>query len=469
MAEVDTSSYLKPSAPVNALDQAAKLGSLQQQQQQIQSGALTIDKQKLDLVNQRFGELAKTFIGLMQKPDLSSNDVNQHIDNQVKIGYITPEMGAQIKTQMPADGNPEKIRAKLKLDLQHAQTTMEAINTYAGSNATTNDNAVTRQGVIKSPLEGGGFVPATEQPVQLPPTQPIIGANKAPGVVGPSGPSGVRPYASPGMVAAPAPTPVPRPTGLRSNVVPPPAVTGPTGPTVAQGTEFNNRFSAAFPNAVQTGLPPGTTEATQAVATQSGKDLATDLTRAKSLQADLYPAHRVLDILKQEGPTAFGVGTDNLNTLKNAMVTWFPGSVDQKTIEGVKNFEEAKKQLVALARSSGSTGTNDQLAAAFEANPNTKMTGATIESVLKSVVALRKMQAAQTLMAVQQGIPDEKYSKWIAQNQNQFDPRAFGFDMMDRKAQIKLLQELDKDKKAYSKFERTLKFAHDAELISPEK
>jgi len=53
MAEVDTSSYARPGAPVNALDQMQKYGNLQQQKQQIESGALTIDKQKLDLVNQR--------------------------------------------------------------------------------------------------------------------------------------------------------------------------------------------------------------------------------------------------------------------------------------------------------------------------------------------------------------------------------------------------------------------------------
>jgi len=57
MAEVDTSSYPKPPAlPVqkNALEQAQQWGGLQQQQQQIQSGAIQIDKQKLDLVNTKF-------------------------------------------------------------------------------------------------------------------------------------------------------------------------------------------------------------------------------------------------------------------------------------------------------------------------------------------------------------------------------------------------------------------------------
>ncbi len=160
------------------------------------------------------------------------------------------------------------------------------------------------------------------------------------------------------------------------------------------------------------------------------------------------------------------------------MVTWFP-NVDEKTIQSVANFGEAKKQLVQLARSNGNSGTNDQLAAAFEGSPNTKMTGATIESVVKSVVALRKMEQAQTLMFAKTGLPENEYSKWVAKNQNQFDPRAFGFDLMDRAKQDKLLNsmtEKDNDSKemkaakaaAYTKFKNSLQFAHDANLIGNE-
>ena len=71
---------------------------------------------------------------------------------------------------------------------------------------------------------------------------------------------------------------------------------------------------------------------------------------------------------------------------------------------------------------------------------------------------------------------ESQYSKWIAKNQNQFDPRAFGFDIMDEPKQTKLLDsftekendssEMKKAKaKAYTKFRDTLQFAHDAALI----
>jgi hypothetical protein len=487
MAEVDTSSYPKPTDPKPLLDQVQQLGSIQQQKQSIESGALTIDKQKLDLINQRFGEMAKGFTQLINKPDLKEDDVRNYVTNQVKLGYVPAEMAAQtINSLPPTQGmSPQQASAALKQSLeqhlQHAQTTMEAINYHAGTPAEAGDNQNIYQGVRQSASKGGGFVPATVTPQQLPPNQPIVGAGNVPGVIGPAGPSGPRPYAQPGGGTIPTPAARPAPAGLRSAVAPPvaaPAVSGPNGPTVNQGTEFNNRFSAAFPNAVATGVAPGVAEAQQAVGTKSGTDLATDLTKAKNYKQDLYPAERALEIVHELGPQGFGPGTEGLNTVKSAIATWLP-NVDQKTIDSVSNFEQARKYLTQIARSSGATGTNDQLAAAFEANPSVKMNSASIENVLKSVIALRKMQHAQTLLAVSNGVPADQYSQWIAKNQNVLDPRAFGFDIMDGKAKEKLLTGMAKKdnagnwvalkgkEKEFQKFESSLQFANDANLIAP--
>ena len=68
---------------------------------------------------------------------------------------------------------------------------------------------------------------------------------------------------------------------------------------------------------------------------------------------------------------------------------------------------------------------------------------------------------------------------FVSKNQNQFDPRAFGFDLMDRDKQDKLLNSMtEKDgdsadlkaakAKAYTKFKTSLQFAHDANLIGNE-
>jgi hypothetical protein len=477
MAEVDISSYPKPSAPVPLIDQVQKLGALQQQQQQIESGGLTIEKQKLDLVNQRFGEMAKGFTSLIAKPDLNEDDVRKYVQNQVKLGYVPPEMAAQtISTLPPTQGLPgpqaaQVLKTALQQHLDHAQTTLDAINSHFGTPSSQQDSSNIYQGVTKSPMQGGGFVPATQTPIQLPPTTPTQNLNPASpgygqgGYIGPAAPPGPRPFsanvappqAATDMVNDPSQGNL---TGSRT--------TGPTGPTVAQGTEFNNRFSAAYGGRgfVPATVSPGAASAISEVATQSGKDYATDLRRATNFKADLYPAERALELVKELGPQGVGPGTEALNGIKSAMVTWLP-NVDPKIIQGVSNFEEARKYLVQTARTSGNTGTNDQLAASFEANPSVKLSQATTENVLKSVIALKKLDAAQTLLFRQTGLQPDQYTKWRSANQNVLDPRAFGFDMMDNNAKKALVEQLKKDPKAYKKFEDSLTFAHNSELIEP--
>ena len=89
------------------------------------------------------------------------------------------------------------------------------------------------------------------------------------------------------------------------------------------------------------------------------------------------------------------------------------------------------------------------------------------------------MQHAQTLLFGQQNLPPSEYSQWISKNQNVLDPRAFGFDIMDKDAKSKLLEGMaHKDnsgnwiankgkEKEFNKFEQSLSFANDAGLIEP--
>lgn len=463
--EPDISSYNQP-LPVSPLKTVSDLQSLQ-------SNAINIDKQKLDLMNTQFGLMNQELSTMIDDPTITKEQAAKRLTTFATTLKLPPEAVKHMMNELAA---APSVKAFSENALRRGMDTQQRINQQYGAVADKSDSQFNYQGVQQPASKGGGFIPATKSAIQVPPTTPIQDPSGRPGLVGPAAAPGFAPASglpveAPAARAAPVPSPRPRPAL-------PVERTGPAGPTVSNGSEFNNRFSAAFPNAIATGPAPGVAGANQAVAEQSGKDYAVDLNRAKNFQADIYPAVRVLDILKAEGPQAFGVGTDNLNTLKNAIVTWFP-NVDPKTIQSVANFEEAKKQLVALARSAGNTGTNDQLAAAFEANPNTKMTGATVENVLKSVIALRKMQHAQTLLFGQQGLQPSEYSQWISKNQNVLDPRAFGFDIMSNDAKTKLLETMaTKDRngnwiakkgkeREFNRFENSLSFANDAGLIEP--
>jgi len=473
MAEINTDSYPKAALPVSPLEMAGKLGSLQQQQQQIQSGAISIDKQKLDLMNTQFGLMNQELSTMIDDPSITKPQAAERLNRFAKTLKLPPEAVNHMMEELNA---APSVKAFSENALRRGMDTQQRINQQYGVPETQQDNSTIYQGVRAPAAKGGGFVPATKMAVQPPPTQGNVDTRQTlpngqpnpnygqPGIIGASAPSGVLPATPSLPVASPAgaaPAPQPRLRGLPVEPLPKPAVSGPTGPTKQTGFDFNQRFAG---EPIATGLAPGVSGAIETVGKKSGEDYATDLTRAKSFQSDIYPMHRVLDIVKEEGPKAFGPGTEGLNTVKSALVTWLP-NVDQKTIDGVSNFEQAKKYLVQAARTAGNTGTNDQLAAAFEANPNVKMSGATIENVVKSNIALRRMQQAQTLLFGQQNLPPSEYSKWISQNQNSLDPRAFGFDMMSPEAKKKLIDDLSKDKKAYQKFETSLQFAHDADLI----
>lgn len=471
MAEgVDTSSYLKPAAlpaQKSLLDQVGQF-------QQLDSNKQTIEKQKLDLVNQRFKELAKGFVGLIADKDLNADKVKNYVDNQVKLGYIPPEMAQVTISQLPANGDANVIRKHLEQQLQHAQTTMEALNYNFGQNAAVDDGSTVTQGVMQSPAKGGGFVPATQLSRQLPPTTANVDPEGQKGYVGPAAAPGVRPA---GMAVAPPVAAAPPPAPLQPGPINNPAITGQSsnfgGRVLSANVEppappasVSSRIDAAFPQRVVTDLAPGVMDARGAVTAQSGKDYASALSRAKNFKQDLYPAETALAGIKELGTNEVGPGTPWFNDLKSAIITWLPNA-DKATIDKVGTFQETRKYLTQIARSSGNTGTNDQLAAAFAGNPDITMSKAATDNVLKSVIALRKMEHAQTLLAEKEGVKPEEFSKWVSKNQNNFDARAFGFDLMTNEAKQKLVTDLKKDPKALKKFEYSLQFAHDADLIAP--
>jgi len=492
MAEItaDISSYPKPTEPPGLISQVKDLAGLQQQK-------LGIDKQKLDLVNQRFGYLAKGLTSLSADPDLNEDKIRKYATDMVKLGYIPNDMAAKFINSLPPTQGmaPAQAAAALKAPLQaamqQAQTMQEAIQSHYGTIQQQGDNANVYTGVQASPMMGGDFIPKTVTPQQLPPTTPTVNNDPnspnylQPGYVGPSGNPGPRslsrsiaPALPDDMVSDPSQGNL---TSRSAQLAPTArrglsrAVSGPIGGTKErvdlEGTEtkpasFNDRFNSSFPNRVVTGAAPGVAAAIQTVGEQSGKDYASALARSRNFQADLYPAEAALKAIHELGPQAIGPGTDQLNDLKRAIVTWLPNA-DPKTIEQVSNFDQIKKYLTQVARTSGNTGTNDQLAAAFDANPNTKMSTAGVDTVLKSIIALRKMEHAQTLLFGEQGLPPNQFSQWVAKNQNVFDPRAFGFVDMDRKAQDKLIKNLTPSQR--KKFEYSLEFAQQAGLIEPPK
>jgi len=469
--EADTSSYNQP-LPVSPLDMTKNIAATRSAVQQNISNDVNIDKQKLELMATQFNLMNNELANLID----SGATKQQAAERLSRFATTLKLPPVAVKHMMEELQQAPDVKTFAQFAIRRGMDTMQKYGVQLGTNENQTNGAVNYQGVRQSPEKGGGFVPGTQSAVQPPPTQPTVNNNPnspnylQPGIVGPAAPPGFAPaqgglpVAPPApMAAAPMPLPRPRPAGLPVEPIAPPApVSGPSGPTVQTGFDFKQRF-AGEPSIV-TGAAPGVAGAISAVREQSGKDYAVALQRAGNAQADLQPDLAVLDIVKGKAPGDFGPGTDAFNQLKKVAVTWLP-NVEAKLINDSSDYDTVKKYLVQGARAAGNTGTNDQLAAAFEANPNTTMNTATIESIVKTRVALKKMEAAQALLFEKENLPPSEFSKWKAKNQNVLDPRAFGWDLMSNEARQKLVKRLTP--KEYQRLETSIQFANDANLIEP--
>lgn len=471
MTEIDTSSYPKSTMPVSPLDMTKNIAATRSAVQGNISNDTKIASDKLELMAKQFSIMNNELAGLID----SGATKPQAAERMARISKTLNLPPAATTHMMEELNQAPDVRSFALNAIRRGMTTMEKYGVQLGTPETQTDSATNYQGVRLPAEKGGGFIPGTQSAIQPGPTQPIVNNNPnspnylQPGIVGPAAAPGFAPArglpAEPPapQSAAPMPMPRPRPAGLPVEPIAAPApVSGPSGPTQQTGFDFKERF-AGEPRIV-TGAPPGVAGAISAVREQSGKDYASSLQRAGNIQAELQPDLTVLDIVKGKAPGDFGPGTDALNQLKKVAVTWLP-NVEAKLINDSSDYDTVKKYLVQGARAAGNTGTNDQLAAAFEANPNTTMNTATIESIVKTRVALKKMEAAQALLFGQQNLPESEFSKWKAKNQNVLDPRAFGWDMMSNEARQKLVKRLNK--KEYQRLETSIQFANDANLIEP--
>jgi len=482
MAEVDTSSYPKlPANPPSFLDTAGKLGTLQQQQ-------LTIQQQQLNLIKDRFQQVAGQIPGLLSKPDLNEDDIKQFYRNNVANGYITPEQAATKISQLPPTQGMPADRAALTLknhmgnELQQAMTTMDALHYHLGGQGTIDTGqqitptlSSPKPGFAGNPNAGGVVGPQRGIPVQPPPTQPIVSQGApgqaprgTPGILGPSsGPTGLP--STPGALPV-GPAPVPQGMRIGNSTVTGIDV-GPDQPNmggVPSAGLPTKVPTQRFTQPITTGLPPGASEAM----TASGAQLASDRIAASSFQRDIFPLVKAIPALETLGTKGTGPGTDTLNQLRSFILSNVPGATESNIPKWsggtVKDYDEAKKYLTDFVNQTGNSGTNDKLAAAFAGNPSTHISNAAAIDVAKSALALRRMKQAQLLTFEQSGLPESEYARWNAQTTNQLDPRAFGVDLMSPPARAALLKTLQKAPASErANFEKSLQVAQRHNFITP--
>jgi len=458
MAELtaDTSSYPKAQLPVSPLDMAGKLGSLQQQNQQIQSGALTIDKQKLDLVSQHMAIANHELSILANDPDLSQKKVTDTLNRIAKTTNMPPEVYQKMHQEYEAAGNdPAKLKQTVDLNLRRGMSVAEQLANQYGTPGMI-DNGQTSTPVQTSQQKGTvlpmSVAPAVKPALQhqIPPTAEGVDTARVLPTGAPNPNYGAKSFVGPQPSALP---------------VAPPKTTGPTGPTVRRTDMEPTTFNDRFPSRVATSLPPGAGEAVALSAGAGAKAAAEGRHRAAMFNREVFPLNQAIPALEKLGPKGTGPGTETINHLKSFALSNIPGVKESDFNGTVADYDKAKKYLTDFVNQTGSSGTNDKLAAAFAGNPSVGISNAAAVDVAKSALALRRMQQAEDIAFEKSGLPDEDRQKFAIRFNQEQDPRAYGADVMGKDKLKKLIEGMSKTELAT--FKKSLEVAHDTKAMPP--
>lgn len=443
MAEVDTSSYPKPTAQPSLLDQVQKFGAIQQQKQ-------GIDQNKLDQANQALGYMVRAMGSL--GPNASKQDYAKAAQNAVDQGLVPQQQENVFLQHLQAAPDSPTF---YKQFMSSAMEGQKQIEMHTGINSQQNDAANQYQG--KTNVLTGGFQPATKLPTQLPPGQPFNQGGQAQ-IVGPSGPAGPvpMPQSRPSLpVTAPAPATGPTgPTIHRPDM----EAGAPAGPTPVSPTTPNQRVNSGFQAAGINAAPPPLFE-------EGAKALTADQALAAQKMTAVKPALEAMKILPglRSGPgTAQFNGAVAFLKANNLIPT-------DKENDPTVVYQEANKYLSQYLKGRGDRSDAD-LAAAEKSSPNvgTQLNPALVK-LTRTAIAQDRIEAARANTFTKSGRKDyQNYGEHRATFPQSIDDRAFGLDIMPEGESAKLVDKMHAKYKANPRDAEALKFFKSLDIAKNE-
>lgn len=445
MAEVDTSSYPKASLPVqkSPLEQAAQF-------QQLDSGKLTIDRQKLENTDKALGFMTRAMGSL--GPNATKDQYASVAQNAVQMGLVPPEMLQTYTQRLQAAPSSQAFYNEF---MTAAAGHQDQLDYHLGRPGTL-DTGQTIQPVTTSQKPGFG-VRSTGAPIQQQlPVGTQVNVNGQPQFLGAQ-----PPQVGAGAVAAPPAAP-----GVRLPVARPPTVSGPSGPTqrrtdmeaggpvgaaplspadrVAQG------FQAAGPPA---GAPPMFEE---------GKhQLAEDQLLAAQKMTAVKPA---LEGLKLLPGLRSGPGTEPFNKAVAFLKANNLISTEQENDPTVV-YQEANKYLSQYLKGRGGRSDAD-LAAAEKSSPNVGVQlNPALQNLTRTAIAQDRIEAARANAFTQGGRTDyQNYGAHRAAFPQSIDDKAFQLDLMDPDKSAKLVDQMHDKYKKNPKDKDAIKFFNSLDI-----
>lgn len=434
--EADISSYNQP-LPVGPLDMAGKLGSLRQQSQQIQSGAITIDKQKLDLMNTQFGLMNAELSGMIDDPSITKEKAAERLNKFADTYKLPKEARDHMMDEL---NSAPSVKAFSENALRRGMSTQERLNQQYGTTESQADGTQVYQGVRAPAAKGGGFAPSTQMPVQIQPGTIGYDQNNQQQFVPSAGPSGVVPVPRPRLPVEPMPAPT----------------TGPTGPTV--------RTDAGAPATFAERSAPLTAGPSPLFPEGKAAYTAAQLQASNRAQA-IKPAIQALKLMPG---LATGPGTGQFTDLVAAAKAW--GIVDTKAENDPTVLrQEIEKKLAQYVGGNPVGQRSDAaqtLAEAGSPNPKKQILPALI-SLTRDAIALDRVQILKPNAF--KGSDYQNYIKHEGNFPQSIDEKALTLDLLPTTEREALVRKMVNKYKNNPKDADAVKFLNTLKLADEHK
>lgn len=438
---IDTSIY-KNAVSQDPLDVQNKLLQTYKGAQDLQIGQQAIQQNQIKLATERFGAINNAASGILEDPDLGKKDVTGKLwdvlGRLTKGDAMSAQHAVQFMQQFPQD--PQQQAQAIKA--VHAQTldAWQKGQAYLGQTQELGTGGGTK--FVGAPAFGGqvqdrGYVPNTLPPTtqQVNPdlSQSYVGGTGNPPIQGPAG-------TMPPVNGAPARPKVASTNRLIGDDEAAKAGLYPAAPAApaAPSPNFAQRFDAARPGSVTAAPSPGEAEALKG-STES-YNAARDA--AGKYAQRVNPLRQAIPIIEKMKETDIGPTSDKWNDIKSTAVSLGAGPLLGIDPEKIKNLNELKKYFNQYSSQAAATlgpKTNDGLATAVTSNPNIHMDKLSATDLSKVALGVERMQQAgvnefQEAVRQKRAKPGD-FADFMVDWGTKQDPRAFVYDIMDKKAQ----------------------------------
>lgn len=450
-----------PMAGFMAPDALARVSQAQGMQLQAQTQAAQLSMVRLD-------HLSQAVTGLLERPQLTRQDVLTHIERLAALPPdqrpFTPQVAASFLGNLPEDSNG--IRQRLFEIAGSVRDNQNRLRDFLPQPQYTSDGRVL-YGINTNPRTPGAIGPQLEM-------QPSVESTNAPfSRVGPNGQiiTGPVGQALPhvGGLGTPTPGTLGAPGGPGASLPmpgqPPAAPGAPPSSTFGTGryprqegqasAQAPSGLAAGVPSAppgtVTTQLPPGTTQALQGEGVASVERSTALSGRAAQAPVNMANLQHMRSLLTQFASGAPGASlTRQAVTALNSILP-----PDRRIREDATSHQEefnklAERMAQDQARTFGNGSTNMELGSALRTVPNESLSNLgndrIIAHLLGNEMAIQTKDRAWQEWRTRNG--PESYAQFETDFSRRFDPRVFQSVFMDRAARQAMLAHMPSQDRA---------------------